>query len=357
MNLEDFKIRLYAIRYTLYVIRYVMSKLTYKKSGVDIDKANLFVNKIKPLILGTKRKGWVSNIGAFAGFFRPDIKKYRDPLIVASTDGVGTKLMIAKWAGIHDTVGIDLVAMCVNDIVTCGAEPLFFLDYIATGKLAPKTSFDVMKGIVKGCKLAGSALIGGETAELPGMYKKGDYDLAGFSIGIVDRKKVIDGSAIKSGDLILGIASSGLHSNGYSLVRRVFPKNLLATGLASEILKPTQIYVKPILDIIKRFSVKGISHITGGGFNENIIRLLPKKTQAVIYKGTWASLSVFELIKKRSRISDEEMHRTFNMGIGMALVMKREEILKARDYLLKKHKLQSWIIGEIIKGKRKVEIV
>ncbi|OGW76124.1 MAG: phosphoribosylformylglycinamidine cyclo-ligase [Omnitrophica bacterium RBG_13_46_9] len=334
-----------------------MGKLSYKKSGVDIDKANIFVQRIKPLIRSTKRPGWVSNIGAFAGFFRPSMSAYKDPIIVASTDGVGTKLMIANWVGKHDTVGIDLVAMCVNDIVTCGAEPLFFLDYFATGKLSSKVAYEVLKGIVKGCRFANCSLIGGETAELPGMYRPGDYDLAGFSVGIVDRKGIIDGSKIRGGDLILGIASTGLHSNGYSLVRKVFSKKLLSTKLAEKALKPTMIYVKPVLDLLKRFDIKGIANITGGGFHDNIIRLLPLGVRAVIYNGTWPILPIFKLIKKKGLIEDSEMFKTFNMGIGMALILSRKEILKARDYLLKKYGLKSWVIGEIIGGRRKVEIL
>ncbi len=335
----------------------IMKGLSYKTSGVDVDKANLFVEKIKPLIKSTERKGWVSNIGAFAGFFKPTISAYKNPLIVAATDGVGTKLMIAKWAGVHDTVGIDLVAMCVNDVITCGAEPLFFLDYIATGKLSPKVLYEVLKGIAKGCRLANTVLIGGETAELPGMYKEDDYDLAGFSVGIVDRKNVIDGSKIKKGDFLLGIASSGLHSNGYSLVRRVFSEKELAKKLRNEVLKPTIIYVKPILHLIKHFDIKGIANITGGGFYDNITRLLPKDAAAVIYKGTWPILPVFGLIQEKGHIEENEMFRTFNMGIGMVLILSKKEILKARDLLLRRYKLKSWVIGEIIRGRKRVEVV
>ncbi len=332
-------------------------RLSYKKSGVNVDKANLFVKKIKTLVKTTKRRGWVSNIGAFAGFFKPEIAAYENPIMVASTDGVGTKLMIAKWAGIHDTVGVDLVAMCVNDIITCGAEPLFFLDYFATGKLSPRAGYEVIKGIVKGCRLAGSALIGGETAELPGMYGPGDYDLAGFSVGLADRKKIIDGSKIEKGNLILGIASTGIHSNGYSLVRKVFSRKELSAKLAKEVLKPTAIYVKPVLGLTKRFNVKGIANITGGGFYDNIVRLLPGCVKAVIFQGTWPVLPIFELIKKRGNIEEREMFRTFNMGIGMAVILPRKEMLKAQNFLLKKHKLKSWVIGEIIRGRRKVEII
>ena len=335
-----------------------MKPLTYKKSGVDIDKANFLIEKIKPLVKSTKRPGWVSNIGAFAGFFKPDLSKYKNPIIVASTDGVGTKLLMAKRARKHDTIGVDLVAMCVNDIITCGAEPLFFLDYFATGKLSVEVTYDVIKGIANGCKISNCALIGGETAELPGMYKKGEYDLAGFSIGIVDKKRIIDGSRIKNGDLILGIPSSGLHSNGYTLARKVFFGEKIKPKLMKSILKPTRIYVKPILDITKRFRINGISHITGGGFYDNIERLLPKNIKAVIFKGTWPVLPIFKLIKEKGRIRDEEMFKTFNMGIGMALIIPRTEIFKVKRCLLKKHKLESYLIGEVIKSPKKgVEII
>lgn len=334
-----------------------MSKLSYKESGVDIDKANLFVRKIKPLVNSTRRPGWIANIGAFAGFFKPAISDYKDPLTVASTDGVGTKLMIAKWARIHKTVGIDLVAMCVNDIITCGAEPLFFLDYFATGKLSPGVAYKVIKGIAAGCRMANCALIGGETAELPGMYGEGDYDLAGFSVGIVERKKVIDGSKIKEGNLLLGIASTGIHSNGFSLVRRVFSKKELSGKLAKTVLKPTAIYVRPVLSLVKRFDVKAIANITGGGFYDNITRLLPRGKSAIIYKGLWPVQPIFDLIQKRGRVADTEMFKTFNMGIGMILILPKKEILEAEKFLLEKHGLKSYVIGEIIRGKKRVEII
>ena len=334
-----------------------MKKLSYKKAGVNVAKANSFIKKITPLVKKTKRSGWVSNIGAFAGFFRPDLRKFKDPLIVSSTDGVGTKLILAKNSNIYDTVGIDLVAMCVNDLITCGAEPLFFLDYFATGKLSTKVSYDVIKGIVKGCKISNCALVGGETAELPGLYKKGDYDLAGFSVGIVDRKKIIDGSKIDKGDFILGIASSGIHSNGYSLVRKAFERKKISKGLLKILLIPTAIYVRPILDLIKKFKVNGIAHITGGGFEDNIVRLLPEGKSAVIYRGSWPVHSIFNTIQEMGNIEDDEMYRTFNMGIGMTLVVPRKDIFNVNEYLLKKHKLKNWIIGEIIDGKKRVEVI
>ena len=333
-----------------------MRALSYKKSGVDIDKANRFVDRIKPLIKSTKRTGWVSNIGAFAGFFKPNLSSYKDPLIVASTDGVGTKLTVAKWAGQHDKIGIDLVAMCVNDLVACGAEPLFFLDYFGTGKLSPKVSYEVLKGIAVGCRIANCSLIGGETAELPGLYKKGDYDLAGFSVGLVDKKDVIDGSGIKKGDVILGLASSGLHSNGYSLVRKVFSRRELAGKLAKDVLRPTAIYVRPLLDAIKRFRMKGISHITGGGFYDNITRILPSSVRAVIDKKAWPVSPIFKSIQERGNIARDEMFRTFNMGIGMVLILSARNASEAKNHLLKKHGLRSWIIGEVTPGRKGVEI-
>jgi len=333
-----------------------VSSLTYQKSGVNIDKGNLFVKKIKPLIKSTKRTGWVSDIGAFSGLFKPSISSYKEPLIVASTDGVGTKLLLSGRARKYDTLGIDLVAMCANDIVTCGAEPLFFLDYIATGKLSPKVSYEIMKGIAKGCRIANLALIGGETAELPGMYKPGDFDLAGFAVGMVDRKKVINGSKIKPGNVILGLASSGLHSNGYSLVRKIFSGKAMTSKLLHEALKPTEIYVKPVLGAVKRFDINGISHITGGGFYDNVERILPRSSRAIIKKGSWPVLSIFKLIAEKGRIEEREMFRTFNMGIGMALILPKKEAIKAKRYFFHVHNVKSWIIGEIAKGRSGVEI-
>lgn len=333
-----------------------MARLSYRKSGVDIDRGNLFVERIKPLIKTTKRPGWVSNIGAFSGLFKPMFSLYKDPLIVASTDGVGTKLIIAKWAGKYDTVGIDLVAMCVNDIITCGAEPLFFLDYFATGKISLEISYEIMKGIVRGCRLANSALIGGETAELPGLYRTGDFDLAGFSVGIVDRENVIDGSKVRNGDVVLGLASSGIHSNGYSLVRKVFPKKELSGRLSEEVLKPTTIYVKPVLAALKRFKIKGIANITGGGFYDNIVRILPLSLKAVIDKRAWPVLPIFELIARKGNIENKEMFRTFNMGIGMVMVLSEKDAVKAQSFFAKTYKLKSWIIGEIVSGNRSVEV-
>jgi len=336
-----------------------MKRLSYRKSGVNIDRANSLIDKIKPLVAQTKRKGWLGNIGGFAGFFKLNLKHYKDPILVGATDGVGTKLLLAQQFSKHDTVGVDLVAMCVNDLISCGAEPLFFLDYFASGKLKNKAMKDVVKGIVDGCKQAQVALIGGETAELPGMYRDGIYDIAGFSVGIVDRKKIINGSGITAGDLILGIQSSGIHSNGYSLVRKIFSKkDLKSKKLREEILKPTIIYVKAIKDVLKSCGVKAISHITGGGFYDNIIRVLPeKKLASVIFGKSWDIPWIFKVMQKKAKISYREMHRTFNMGIGMVLVIKKQDLWKAKKILEKNHKLKSWLIGEIIKGKKRVEII
>jgi len=330
--------------------------ITYKKSGVDIDKANSFVEKITPLIESTYTKGTLGTIGNFGGFFKPDFSKMKEPVLVSSTDGVGTKLLVANIAKKFDTVGIDLVAMCVNDIISCGARPMFFLDYFATGKIKQKTAVDVVKGITEGCKQADCALIGGETAEMPGLYNEEDFDLAGFCVGAVDKKEVIDGSHVEGGDRILGLASSGIHSNGYSLVRKVFSKSEMAGKYRKELLKPTIIYVRPVLDLIKNFKVKAIANITGGGFYDNIPRVLPDRTAASIDKGSWSVPHIFEVIGKRANLPDEELYRTFNMGIGMAVILDKNDVRAARERL-KKSTLRSWDIGEVIKWAKKEVIL
>jgi phosphoribosylformylglycinamidine cyclo-ligase len=321
-------------------------KITYKDSGVDIDRANSFVERIKPLIKAASRREMMSGIGGFGGLFHLDISKNRDPVLVSSTDGVGTKLKIAQMMDKHDTVGIDLVAMSVNDVVVQGAEPLFFLDYIATGKLLVETTVQIVEGVVRGCQEAGCALIGGETAEMPGFYPDGEYDLAGFCVGVVDADKLIDGSEIRVGDRIIGIASSGLHSNGFSLARRVLfeegklhPEDKIegldeCLGLA--LLKPTKIYVKSILNLIKNFNIRGIVHITGGGFTDNIPRIVPGPCRAVIRKGSWSVPPIFDLIRRVGGVDEEEMLRVFNMGIGMIIIvaeMDHAEILERLDKL------------------------
>lgn len=318
-------------------------KLTYKDSGVDIDRANSFVERIKPLIKTASRREVMSGIGGFGGLFHLDISKNRDPILVSSTDGVGTKLKIAQVMGKHDTVGIDLVAMSVNDVIVQGAEPLFFLDYIATGKLHIDISVQIIEGIVQGCHEAGCALIGGETAEMPGFYPDGEYDLAGFCVGVVEADKLIDGSEIRVGNRIVGIASSGLHSNGFSLARRVLfdegklnPDDQiegLTQTIGLELLTPTRIYVKSILNIIKNFHIRGIVHITGGGFIDNIPRILPGPCRAVITKGSWQVPAIFEFIQKIGNIDDNEMLRVFNMGIGMIIIVAEKDHVEIMERL------------------------
>ncbi|MFA5563754.1 MAG: phosphoribosylformylglycinamidine cyclo-ligase [Arcobacteraceae bacterium] len=310
-------------------------KDAYKKSGVDIDLANSIINNVKPMIHSTHIPGVMNDIGSFAGLFSISQEKIKDPVLVSGTDGVGTKLMIANLMEKHDTIGIDLVAMCVNDILTCGAKPIFFLDYLATGKLEKGKMVAIIKGITDGCKEAGCALLGGETAEMPGFYPEGEYDLSGFSVGIVERDKIISGKNIKPEDVILGLASSGLHSNGFSLVRKVLLKEEgiqlretpgdLKVSLGEELLRPTKIYVKSILSIIEKFSVKGIVHITGGGFYDNIPRILPDNTIAEIYIDSWQKLPIFQLLQNKGKLTDKEMYRTFNMGIGLIIIVPPEQ--------------------------------
>jgi len=331
-------------------------KITYKDSGVDIEKANKLISEIKSVVNTTRVKGSMDSIGGFGGFFDPAKAGNKNPLLIASTDGVGTKLKIAQLIGKHDTIGIDLVAMCVNDILCSGAQPLFFLDYYATGKLNKKVWKDVIKGIVTGCRQSECALLGGETAEMPGMYKFGEYDLAGFSVGSVDRKNVIDGKNVKEKDVILGIVSSGLHSNGYSLVRKIFSNKEIKEN-ANIILKPTTIYVKPILHLINKLKAKAIANITGGGFYDNIPRVLSKTKKAIIYENSWPMQKIYKIILKKANVDKKELYRTFNMGIGMVMVLSKKDAEKAKKILKNKFKLGSWIIGEIAKGKQGVEIV
>lgn len=331
-------------------------RVSYKSSGVDIDKADRLIKNVKGLVNTTRVKGSMDSIGGFGGFFDPAAAGVRNPLLIASTDGVGTKLKIAQLCGKHDTIGIDLVAMCVNDILCSGAKPLFFLDYFACGKLDGKIWESVLKGIANGCRQSGCALLGGETAEMPGMYPKGEYDLAGFSVGSVERKKVIDGSKIKPGDVLLGLASSGVHSNGYSLVRKIFSDKDMKKNRAL-LLKPTTIYVKPFLALMKTVRIKGAANITGGGFYDNIPRMLPKGVKAVVTKGTWSIPKVYKIMQEKAAIKDKELYRTFNMGIGMALVLTQKDAEKAKKMLAKRFKLKSWIIGEIARGRKGAELI
>ncbi|NLC71592.1 MAG: phosphoribosylformylglycinamidine cyclo-ligase [Desulfuromonadaceae bacterium] len=329
---------------------------TYRDAGVDIDAGNRFVEMIRPLVKSTLRPEVKTDIGGFGGLFSLHAEKYQNPVLVSSTDGVGTKLKIAFHLDRHDTVGIDLVAMCVNDIIVQGAEPLFFLDYLASGKLSVEKSYQIVKGISEGCRQAGCALIGGETAEMPGMYAEGEYDLAGFTVGVVDNARIIDGSAITVGDKVIGIASSGLHSNGFSLARKVLlgnhPERLdnifpeLGRSLGEELLTPTRIYVKTILNLLRDFTIKGMAHITGGGLMENLPRVLPKNCRAQLDRGSWEIPPIFSLIRREGNIDDEEMLRVFNLGVGMALVVPKEQ---AEDILQRLNGLQekAFLIGEI----------
>ena len=317
--------------------------MKYKDAGVDIDKANLFVEKIKPIIKTASRREVVGGIGSFGGLFHLDTQKFKDPILVSATDGVGTKLKVARMMDKHDTVGIDLVAMSANDVVVQGAEPLFFLDYIATGKIDLEKSVKIVEGVTKGCIEAGCALIGGETAEMPECYNDNEYDLAGFCVGIVNADKLIDGSEISVGDRIIGLASNGIHSNGFSLARKVlFERGKLtiddkAPGLdnsiGTELLRPTKIYVKPILNLIKNFNIKGAAHITGGGFIDNIPRVLPNPCQAIITRGSWDIPPIFNVIKDRGNINEMEMLKVFNMGIGMMIVVSDRDLKEVLERL------------------------
>ena len=335
--------------------------LTYKDAGVNIDTTNRLVERIKSIAKTSFRSEVLTDIGGFSGLFSLNAEKYKNPVLTSSTDGVGTKLKIAFMMDVHDTIGIDLVAMSVNDILAQGAEPLFLLDYLSTSKVEPKTVEAVISGINQGCKEAGCALIGGEIAEMPSFYKEGEYDLAGFVVGVVDHDKIIDGSDVKIGDKIVGIASSGLHSNGYSLVRKIVFEELkldindhieeFGRKLGEELLEPTKIYVKPVLKIASDFHLHGISHITGGGLVENIPRILPSGCQAVIHKGCWDIPPVFTFIQEKGDVSTTEMLRTFNNGIGMVLIVPHEE---ADDimHMLHSMDLQSYAIGEVAKLKK-----
>ena len=336
---------------------------SYKDAGVDITLADHIVKKIRPLISKTSIPGVLGGIGGFGGLFSLAEHKYREPVLVSGTDGVGTKLKIAFALNKNNTVGIDLVAMSVNDIITCGAKPLFFLDYISIGKLSEKVVIELIKGITEGCKIAGCALLGGETAEMPGFYPEGEYDLAGFAVGVVEKSKIIDGRKIREGDSVIGISSNGLHSNGFSLVRKVLLENkkyeldekltVLKRTLGEELLEPTRIYVKPVLYLFEKYKVLGIAHITGGGIIENIPRILPEGISVQINQKSWTKPPIFSLIQKEGKISDEEMYRTFNMGIGMVLVVRPDKIKQIIDEL-NQMDFPSYIIGRVVKRETKV---
>jgi len=324
-------------------------QLTYRDAGVDIAEGDGFVKAIRPTIEKTRRPGVVGTVGAFSGLFRVPRKGMKDPLLVASTDGVGTKLLVANAVGKHDTIGIDLVAMCVNDVITCGAEPLFFLDYFATGKLETGHACAVVRGIARGCRQAGCAVLGGETAEMPGLYSAGHYDLAGFCVGVVDRKRLIDGKGVKSGDAVLGLASNGIHSNGLSLARKVFSGADLRGRWGRTLLKPTRIYVKPVLALHNAGVVRGVANITGGGFYDNIPRCLPRGRAVRIDRKAWRVPPIFREIQRRGNIEDAEMFHTFNMGIGMVVIVRHRDVARAQR-ILSQFKVKSVVIGEVTRG-------
>jgi phosphoribosylformylglycinamidine cyclo-ligase len=311
---------------------------TYRQAGVNIEAGSEFVRRITPLVRSTFRPEVLTDLGGFGGLFRFQADRYAEPVLVSGTDGVGTKLKIAFLMDRHDTVGIDLVAMCVNDVVVSGAEPLFFLDYLATGKLAVPKAEAILKGIAEGCRQAGCALIGGETAEMPSMYAEGEYDLAGFAVGVVDRSKIIDGKDSVPGDLVVGLASTGLHSNGYSLARRVLLEDGgltvksqisdLDQPLGEVLLTPTRIYAKQILALAADYPIKGIAHITGGGLTENLPRILPKGCRARVHRSAWPVPPIFQVLRKMGKVDDEELYRVFNMGIGLALVVSANHVEK-----------------------------
>jgi len=327
--------------------------LTYKDAGVDIDAGNELVERIKPLVKRTQRPEVLAGLGGFGGMFALPPGRYREPVLVSGTDGVGTKLMLAQHLNRHNTIGIDLVAMCVNDVLVQGAEPLFFLDYFACGKLDNDVASAVIAGIAEGCLQAGAALIGGETAEMPDMYSDGEYDLAGFTVGAVEREELIDGSDIASGDAIIGIASSGPHSNGYSLIRKVLersPNSEIDGSPASErLLLPTRIYVKPILALMQSVNVKGLAHITGGGITENIPRVLQGALDAEIDTKSWSPGPVFDWLKEHGNIETGEMRRTFNCGVGMVVIVDSSEADKTVQ-ILNEHGESAWRIGQIVPG-------
>ncbi|MFB3079829.1 MAG: phosphoribosylformylglycinamidine cyclo-ligase [Lysobacterales bacterium] len=337
------------------------NSLSYRDAGVDIDAGNELVERIKPAVRNTMRPEVLTGLGGFGALFELDLNKWRNPLLVSGTDGVGTKLMLARQLGRHDTIGIDLVAMCVNDILTSGAEPLFFLDYFATGKLRLDEAESVITGIAEGCRQAGCALIGGETAEMPGMYRDGDYDLAGFAVGAVERSQVLDGKRIETGHQLIGMASSGPHSNGYSLIRKVIEvsgagldDSLPADGgnltrLGDALLAPTRIYVKPILELLKSGHIDGLAHITGGGLTENIVRVLPGNLGLTIDTRSWRRPAVFNWLQRNGSIGEQDMLRTFNCGIGMVM-LARKETVEGLISAAASHDIDCHVIGEVTHG-------
>ena len=329
----------------------------YREAGVDIDKGNAFVEGIKSIVTSTHQRGVINEIGGFSSLFAIDKDNYADPILVSSTDGVGTKLAVAQMCNKHDTIGIDLVAMCVNDIIVSGAKPLFFLDYFSVGSLDLEIATDVVTGIAEGCRQSKCSLVGGETAEMPGLYKKGDYDLAGFVTGIVDRDSIVDGSSIKVGNKLIGLSSNGLHSNGFSLVRKICFSDLslqvddfvedLGCHLGEELIKPTRIYVQPILNVLKKYQIYGMVHNTGGGFYDNIPRILPKGCKALIDSNSWEIPNIFKFLEDKGNVSRKEMFRTFNMGIGYICIVNDSDVDDIL-HLLRALGETPYVIGEIV---------
>jgi phosphoribosylformylglycinamidine cyclo-ligase len=327
--------------------------LTYKDAGVDIDAGNALVERIKPIVAATRRAEVMSGIGGFGGLFALAPGRYREPVLVSGTDGVGTKLKLAQQLGRHETIGIDLVAMCVNDVLVQGAEPLFFLDYFACGKLDVEVATEVVRGIAAGCSQAGAALIGGETAEMPDMYADGDYDLAGFCVGAVERDAIIDSSSIVAGDALIGMASSGPHSNGYSLIRKVLElagdASIDGIPASERLLAPTRIYVKPVLQLMSMLTIKGLAHVTGGGITENLPRILGEDVHAEIDTASWQQGPVFDWLADAGNIAVDEMRRTFNCGVGMIVVVDAADATRAID-ILRDAGESAWAIGRIAGG-------
>ncbi len=337
--------------------------LNYKSAGVDIEAGNDLIERIKPIAAKTRRPGVMAGLGGFGSLFELPLDRYNKPILVSGTDGVGTKLKLALELSIHDTVGIDLVAMCVNDIVVLGAEPLFFLDYYATGKLDVETAASVVKGIGKGCELAGAALVGGETAEMPGMYSEGDYDLAGFCVGIVEKDNILDGSQVKAGDKLIGLASSGPHSNGYSLIRKIIEtravsldQTLNGKPIGEALLEPTRIYVKSLLELVKTVPVHALAHITGGGLTENLPRVLPEGLDASINLNSWQLPETFQWLQKQGNIAQADMLTTFNCGIGMIVCVDAENEAETME-ILRQQGETVFSVGEIIASSGNPKVV
>lgn len=337
---------------------------TYKAAGVDVTAGYKSVELMKEAVRGTYIDGVISDLGGFGGLFSPNLKDMKEPILVSGTDGVGTKLKLAFLMDKHDTIGQDCVAMCVNDVVCCGAKPIFFLDYMSLWKNIPEMVASIVSGVADGCKKAGCALVGGETAEMPGLYAENEYDLAGFCVGIVDKEKIIDPSRIEVGDAVIGLASSGVHSNGFSLVRKVFDVNSenlkeyreeLGTTLGEALLEPTRIYVKPVLELISKVDVRGISHITGGGFYENMPRMLRDGVSLEIDSNSYERKPIFDLLQKTGNIPTRDMFNTFNMGIGMAIIVPQNEVDKSIQ-ILNDAGEKAYLIGKVVEGNKEIII-